>query len=56
MMQISANGVTPIDVAAKNKSHQAAIFLIDQFYSRKDFIAKIFEKPIKDTDTNKVAP
>ena len=42
MMSLSSNGVTPLDVAAKNRSHTAAILMVDQFIKRKAYISQIF--------------
>ena len=53
-MTLSSNGVTPLDVAAKNRSHSAAILMIDQFIKRKDYISQIFCK--KASDPNKITP
>ena len=43
MMTVGGKGLTPIDIAAKNKSHEAAILLLDQFIKRKDLIANIYQ-------------
>jgi hypothetical protein len=50
LMHISFNGMTPIDMAGKNNSLQAANEILNFFTARYKFCEYMFDLPVKDSE------